>query len=150
METADFFADEVDVGRPEALKAGLILRLVGAVAEAGDVVGERIHPDVDDVLFVTGNGDAPGEAGATNGKIFEAAADEGDDFVAARLGLDEIGVGLVVLQKRALEGGELEKVVLFRDGLGDAAAVGAGARPGRPRRRLHQRRSTGRSRNLCR
>ncbi len=42
-------------------------------------------------------------------------------------GLHEAGVGLVELEQLALEGGELEEVVFFADGLGDAAAIGAGS-----------------------
>ena len=59
-------------------------------------------------------------------RSLQAAAHEGDDFVAARLRPDEVGIALVELEQLALEGRELEEVVLFADGFGDAAAVGAG------------------------
>ena len=53
----------------------------GAVAEGGDVVGEGVEPDVDDVFFfgsggeldVFGDGDAPGETAAGDGEVFEGS-----------------------------------------------------------------------------
>ncbi len=84
VEAADLLADEVHVGGPEFCEARLVGGIVGAVAERGDVVGQRVEPDVDDVLFVARHGNAPGEAGAADGEILEAAADEGDDLAARR------------------------------------------------------------------
>ena len=69
VEAGDLLADEVQVGRPEFLEFGLVCGIIAAVAEGGDVVGQRVEPDVDDVLLVAGNGDAPGEAGAADGEI---------------------------------------------------------------------------------
>ena len=150
MEAADFFADEVHVGGPEFGESRLVGGIIGSVAEGGDVVGQSVEPDVDHLLFVAWHGDAPGEAGAADGEIFESAANEGDDFAARGLGLHEAGIGLVKLEQLAFEGGELEEIIFFADGLGDAAAVRA-RRAGSARRpTLHRRRNTGRCRSLCR
>ena len=83
MEAADLFADEVHVGGPEFGKSLLVGGIVGAVSEGRDVVGQGIEPDVDDLLLVAGNRDAPGKAGTADGQIFEPTADEGEDFAAA-------------------------------------------------------------------
>ena len=65
-------------------------------------------------------------AGAADGKILKPAADKRDHFAARGLGLHEAGIGFVELEQLALEGRELEEVVLFAHCLGDAPAVGAG------------------------
>ena len=51
--------------------------VVAAVADGGHVVGEGVEPDVDDVLFVAGDGDAPVEAAAGDGEVFEGSGDVG-------------------------------------------------------------------------
>ncbi len=114
MEAADFFADEVHVGGPEFGESCLVGGIIGSIAEGGDVVGQGVEPDVDHLLFVAWDRDAPGETGAADGEIFEAAADEGDDFAARGFGLHEAGVGIVKLQQLALEGGELEESNFLR------------------------------------
>jgi len=76
VEARDLLADEVQVGGPVALEllllgvlllCGQIVAVLGPVADGGDVVGERVEPDIYDVLGVAGNRDAPGEAGARDG-----------------------------------------------------------------------------------
>ena len=106
VEADDLLADEVQVGGPE----GFVLAVVGAApAQGGDVVGQRIEPDVDDVLLVARHGDAPVEAGAGDGEIAQAALHEGDDFVAARLRPDEVGMLLVELEQRRSKAESLKK-----------------------------------------
>ena len=56
VEAHDLLADEMHVGGPELFK---LVILVVAVAERGDVVGQRVDPHVDDVAGVEGDGDAP-------------------------------------------------------------------------------------------
>ena len=63
VEADDLFADEVEVGGPVLFELGLLGGVVAAVADGGHVVGEGVEPDVDDVFFVAGDGDAPFEAG---------------------------------------------------------------------------------------
>ena len=89
-----------------------------------DVADQRVEPDVGDVLAF--ERDAPFEGGAGDREVLQTAADEADDFIAARFGRDEIRVVFVVLQQLVGEGRELEEVVFFGDGFGGAAAIGAG------------------------
>ena len=58
MRGEDVLADEVVRRGPEAFEA----RIRGAVAGCGDVIGQRVEPDVGDVLRVEGQLDAPGQA----------------------------------------------------------------------------------------
>ena len=83
--------------------------VVGSPAERGDVVGERVEPDVDDVLFVAGDGDAPVEAGAGDGEVAQAALDEAMTSLRRGLGADELRVGLVVLEQRRSKAESLKK-----------------------------------------
>ena len=125
VETADLLADQVHVRRPEFFEARLVLWIVGAVADCRDVVGQRVEPHVDHVLLVAGNRNAPGETCPAYGQVFEAAADKGDDLAPRRLRPDEPWVGVIKLQQLALEGRQLEKVVLLAHRFGQPPAVGA-------------------------
>ena len=121
VEAGDVLADDVDVGRPEVLE----LRLVGAVPGRGDVVEQCLDPDVHDVLLVPRHLDAPVEGGTRHREVVQAAAHEGDDLVAGRRRLDEVGVGLVEVEQRLLVVRQPEEVVLLRHVL-DAAAIERG------------------------
>ena len=70
----------------------LIVRSVGP-AEGGDVVEERVEPDVGDVVLVERKLDAPGETalGTGNAEILETAGiDEAEKFRAVALGTHEV------------------------------------------------------------
>ncbi len=109
MEAQDVLADQVHRGRPQL---GEALR-VGAVAGRGDVVLQRVHPHVQDVLVVPGQRDAPVEGGAGDGEVLQALLDEAQHLVAGRLGGDEAGVLGVELQQLRAVRGEAEEVVLL-------------------------------------
>ena len=116
VEAENFLADEMQIGGPEAV-------LVGRAVDGADVADQRVEPDVGHVFAFERN--APFDGGAGDRKVLQTAAHEADDFVAARFGLDEIGIVLVMLQQLVREGRELEEVILFGDGFGGASAVGA-------------------------
>ena len=78
VEADDVLADDVHVRRPVA---PVRIALVGK-ADAGDVVGQRIDPDIHHVFWVVRYLDAPIERRARDRQIFQAAFDEADDFVA--------------------------------------------------------------------
>jgi hypothetical protein len=91
----------------------LELLLVAAVADRGDVVGQRVEPHVGDVLAVPRQRDAPLQAGAADAEVAQPAADEAEGLVAAELGLDGAGVGGVPVEQAVLEAAEAEEVVLL-------------------------------------
>ena len=64
MEADDLFANEVEIGGPVAREHLFVFGSVGAVADGGHVVRQRVKPDIDDMGFIAGDGDAPLEAGS--------------------------------------------------------------------------------------
>ena len=56
----NIFPDQMDIGGPVTSRAGrLSLR---GYSRAGDVIDQRVEPDVGDVVLIEGKFDAPGEA----------------------------------------------------------------------------------------
>ena len=144
VEAHDLLADHVHVGGPVLARTSW-LSVVGAVAERGDVIGQRIEPDINHMLGIVGHRNAPVERGAADRKIAQAAAHKGNHFVAPRLRPDEVGLLGVELQQLVLQRRELEEVILFLHRFGRAAAFRDTARPAPPhRRRVRRRRNTGR------
>src|SRR5580658_5955150 len=133
MKADDLFAYQLQACWPVAREALLVLRRVAAVAQGRNIVGQRIHPNVYNVLFVARHWDSPVEAGPADGQIFQPAAHKGEHFPAACFRPDEPGILFVELEQFPLKSGKFEKVVLFAHRLGDAPTV----RAGRPWRRVH-------------
>ena len=122
VEAQDLLAHHVQVGGPE-----LVVIVVGlvAVAQRGDIVAQRIDPDIHGVLGVKGNGDAPLDRGAGNTGVLQALLDKGDHLVLPALGLDELGVLLVELEQTVGVLAGLEEVGLLVGLVDLAAALGA-------------------------
>ena len=92
MEPDDLLADKVHVSRPDSFVVAVGV-LVVHEAEGGGVVEQGVDPDVDDVLGVEVDGDAPGEAGAGDAEVLQAGIDEVvHHLVDAGTGLQEVGV----------------------------------------------------------
>jgi hypothetical protein len=68
VEAQDVLADEVDVGRPPLRESIGIIR----IARRGDVVGQRVQPDIHHMRRVARHGHAPAEGGAADRKVAEA------------------------------------------------------------------------------
>ena len=56
--------------------------------QRGDIVAQRIDPDIHGALGVKGNGDAPLDRGAGNTGVLQALLDKGDHLVLPALGLE--------------------------------------------------------------
>src|ERR1700753_3126903 len=65
------------------------------------------------MLGVARNLDTPIERGSRNRQIPQAAFDETDDFVLARVGADEVRLVLVERQEFVLVGGQFEEIALL-------------------------------------
>ena len=117
MEAGDVLADDMRVGRPEFCP-----RAVVGKAGRGDVVRQRVDPDIHHVFRIVGDGDAPVEGGAADREIGEPALHEGDDFVAISFGRDEVRMGFVVRQQLVGVSGEPEEVALLLDPFDGRAA----------------------------
>ena len=133
METADLLADKMQIGRPELCESRLVFWIIGAIAQRGNVVDQRVKPYVDHVLLVAGNRDSPGKTRAAHRQILEAPAHKRDHLSPRGLRPHEIRIGLVKLQQLALEGRELEEIIFLAHRLRHSAAVGAN----RSRRPVH-------------
>ena len=125
MEADDVLADDVHVRRPVFGEQRVRIP-VRVVAEAGDVVGQRVQPHIHDVLGIEPDGDTPGEGGARDAQVLQAGLQEVvDHLVLAREGQDERGVLLVILQQAVGILAHAEEVRLLLGGLHLPPAVGA-------------------------
>ena len=88
VKAKDILPYDMAVGRPVALKTFPVVRK----SHCGDVVGKGIEPDIEDVLRIVGQGDAPAETGSADAQVPKPPPDEVQDFVVAGGGLDEVGV----------------------------------------------------------
>ena len=71
VEADDVLADQVHVCGPEALVV-LVVIAVRIVAAEGDIVGQRVQPDVDHVARIKVHRDAPAERGAGHAQVLQA------------------------------------------------------------------------------
>ena len=101
---------------------GVEALVVGAVADGGGVVDERVVPDVEDVAFGPRHRHAPGERRAGDRHVVEALADEAEHLVALALRRDDLGVVLDPVEQALLVAAQPEEVVLLLE-LGDRLAV---------------------------
>ena len=123
VEAHDLLADEVQVSRPVLVE---LLRIVEET-DWRQVVRQCVEPDVNDVLRVDGDRDAPVERGARDAEVVEALLDEVDHLIAARDRLDEVRMVFDVLQHAVRVLAHLEEVRFLGDFLHRAVAVRAAA-----------------------
>ena len=87
----DLLADEMRDRRPEPRDARLGLRRARAEAERGEVVRQRVEPDVHHVLGIVRHGNAPLERRAADAQILEPGLDERPDLVQPERRLQKSG-----------------------------------------------------------
>src|SRR5687767_7464459 len=99
MESKNVLTDKVH-GRPVLFHVAGRSSVV-SVAERRDVVRQRVEPNVHDMCFVTRNRYAPTDRRFQTAyrEILQAALNERDDLVAARVGPDPERIGLDYLQE---------------------------------------------------
>ena len=112
MEADDVLADDMGVGRP-VLGAGPVR--VGEVAGRGDIVRQRVHPDIHHMGGIVRDLDPPVERGARDRQVLQSRLDEGDYLVAPFRRTDEIGIVGVMLEQLFLIGRQLEEIALLLD-----------------------------------
>ena len=120
VEAHDVLADDVQVGRPVALE--LVAVGVGK-AGRGDVVGQRVDPDIHDVLVIAGHPHAPVEGGARDRQVLQAAATKLATSFRRSFGSTKFGP-LVELEQLVLIGGQAEEVALLLHPLDRRAGLG--------------------------
>src|SRR5215467_8307198 len=132
MKANDLFANHVHIGRPVALELFLVRLVFGAKTDGGAVVAQRIQPNVDHVLGITRDWNAPLESAAADGKIAQPAFHEGDYFIAPGLRTNKLSMVFVVGKKFFGKRRQFEIVVLFAHRFRGPSALRAGiARFGR-------------------
>src|SRR2546421_10624422 len=96
VKAKNIFADDMQSG-PKFFEADRSLLLLVAKSDRGDVIRQRVEPNVHRVIGIAGNRNTPtdGRAQTTNGEILQAAGDETSDFVAARFRPHEISTRFV-------------------------------------------------------
>jgi len=118
VEANDFLAYQMKLRGPILFP----LEFVVAIADAAQIAGERIVPDVDDVFGIAGPGQAPFHGFAADGDVAQARFHPAQDFVAAEGRANEIGLFLVQFHEAVLERGELEEIVFLIDQFTGTAA----------------------------
>ena len=127
VEAHNIFADHVQIRRPKLE----LRRLHIGIADAGEIIGERVDPHIHDVTRRIGRRHAPIERGARDREILQPTFDEADDFVEAALRQHEVRVVRVELEQPVLIGREAEEIGLLLGPLdrralrADAHVVGA-------------------------
>ncbi len=114
MEADDVLADDVQIGRPVRLVGrvppGHAADPVAGESQRGDIVGQRVQPDIHDVGVVARHRHAPIERGPGDRQIPQALADKAHHLVLAGGGHDEIRVFLVKRQQLVGVFRELEEI----------------------------------------
>ena len=85
MEPENVFADKVRISRPKLFEPVHVAQKPGA----GQVIRQGVEPDIDHMVGVAGNGDAPVEGGSAYRQVVQPAFHEACHFVMAHLGHDE-------------------------------------------------------------
>ena len=125
MEADNFLADQMDIRRPVLLEQRVIVR---AVAQRGNVVAQRVNPDVHRVLLVERDRDAPLDGRAADAQVFQPRTEEVvQHLVGAAGGLDEVRMLLDVLNQPFGVLLQSEEVGFFTRLFHRAAAVRAAA-----------------------
>ena len=127
VEADDVLTDEVNVRRPELLVV-LVMVAVRVIAAEGDIVGQCIEPDVDNVTRVEIDRNAPAERGAGYAEVLKTRFEEVvDHLVLAALRLNELRMLLDVLHQAVSVLAHLKEVCFLLGVYARAAAVRAAA-----------------------
>ena len=126
VEADDLLADKMHVSRPEGLVITVGVLVIHEAQRRG-VVEQRINPDIDDMLGVEIDRDAPLEAGAGNTQILEARVNKVVyHLVDAGARQQEVGVDKQVAHAVSILG-QTEEISLLLGVDNGAAAVRAAA-----------------------
>ena len=125
VESYYVLADDVNVARPALVEEfGRIA--VRVVTDAGDVISQRVEPDVNDVRRIEIDGNTPFERRSRNAEILQSRKKKiVHHFVLSRNGIDEIGVGIDIIYKFGSVFAHFEEIRFLFGFFHFAAAIGA-------------------------
>src|SRR5271165_6500658 len=107
METGDVLANDVQRRRPPRFEIRFV---ISAIADRGDVIEQRVEPDVDGKPLVKRYRNAPAFAGSRDVDVLEFGFNERDDFVAPAFRLYELRILVIKVQKPILELRQREEI----------------------------------------
>ena len=124
VETQNVFTDQMHIGGPQFLIQ--LRRILGIVADTGDVVVQSVHPNVYNVTGIKVHGNTPAEGGTGHAQILQTGFQEVVyHFFLTRLGLNKLRMLLDVLHQAILIFAHFEEVSFFFGLFNFAATVGA-------------------------
>ena len=125
MEADDVLADQVEICGP-VLFVQVSAVAVGVIADAGDVVAERVQPYIDDMAGIEIHRDAPLEGSPGYAQVLQAGQKEVvHHLVLSGNGLDELRMGIDMVDQTVRVFLHFEEVGLFSGRVDFAAADGA-------------------------
>ena len=134
MEPNDVLAHEVEPLASFLPEGNVSSRLVRQ-SERGDVVGEGVHPDVENVVGLFGDRNAPLHARPAHAEVAQPLVDHREDLVAPSRRLDQEAIRLDLCPQPVRVGRQTEEEILLLGPLARQLVVGtdvpglAGARP---------------------
>ena len=122
MEADNVFPDQVNVRGPVAVHQ---IFLVVQIAQSRDVVRQRVHPDVDDVIRIEADRYTPVEGASRDAQILKTWSQEVvEHFILARFRLDKIRMSFDIVDEPVRVLAHSEEVRFLGSRLHLAAAVG--------------------------
>ena len=123
VEAHDLLTHQMHVRRPIFAEKPVVRRIV---AQCGNIIGQRVDPHIHNVSGVKIHRHAPCEAGAAHAQILQAGLEEiVNHFVGAGGGLNEIGMGLDIVDQPILIFAHTEEIAFLLHGLDGRAAIRA-------------------------
>ena len=121
MRGKDILADQVMCLFPVFFET----RLIFAVADRGNIIDERIEPDIADIILVERQFDPPCKTRfrTRDAEIFERFLQEAERFICAVCGQNEIRMSLDVFDQPVLKTAHAEEIVGFHDVSGRSQTV---------------------------
>src|SRR5207253_2158980 len=121
VEAHNLFADHVHSGPEFFVFTGVGL----TVSQCSNVIGERIEPDINHMLGIVRDRDAPRKGAAADRKIAQPATNKRKYLVPPSLWADEIRMFRKEGDQFVLEGRKLEVIILFVNRFRGTAAIRA-------------------------
>ena len=123
MEAHDLLTHQVDIRRPVFAVKLVVFR---SVAQSGNIIAQRVNPDIYGVLVVKVHRNAPFDAGPAHAQILEAGTQEvGQHLVSPFCRLDKVRMGLNIVDQPVLVFAHFEEIAFFLHGLAGPSAVRA-------------------------
>src|SRR6266404_1163685 len=109
VHSQDVLSDKVQ-RRPIPIE---LLMLIASPPARGDIIRQRIKPNIHRVICISGNAYTPLDRDAADGQILEPACHKRDNLISADIRLHKLWMRRVVIQQRLLECRKPKEVTLL-------------------------------------